>query len=277
MPQKILHPLRAILPFTVMVWGAVAQAADRDKLIAFMEVTGFDVALDSLRLSAGSAPQLLGLEENDFGTDWTRMADEVFESQGIRTRALDILEATLSDEALAHAAAFYASDLGQRLVAAENASHMQDDDVKAPEGQAEAARLMQDNPERIAIYQAMTDAIGSEDSTIRAIIEVQVRFLMSAQAAGLIDGQMDEQDLRGALGSQADSMRLSIQANSISGNAYTYRDFSDADVEAYLAALEEPLMQEVYELMTAVQFTIMADRFEVLAARMVDLHPSQEL
>jgi len=278
MPTPIAHhALRAVFLACLVVWAGLAQAADRDRLKAFMATTGFDVALDSLRLSAGSAPAMLGLQESDFGSDWTRLADDVFDEALMRNTALDILEQTLSDEALAHAAGFYASPLGQRLVEAENASHMMDDAIKDSEGQREAATLMQDNPDRIALYQAMSDAIGSEDSAVKAITEVQVRFLMSAMAAGLMEGRMDEQDLRGALSSQDEALRLSLQANAISGNAYTYRDFTDDEVQAYLDALNEPLMQEVYDLMTAVQFTIMADRFEVLGARMVELHPSQEL
>ncbi|MEX0366239.1 MAG: hypothetical protein AB3N22_09245, partial [Ruegeria sp.] len=42
-----------------------AAAADRVKLQEFLEVTGFDVALESIRLSAGSAPEMLGLQAED--------------------------------------------------------------------------------------------------------------------------------------------------------------------------------------------------------------------
>ncbi|MEM7296475.1 MAG: hypothetical protein AAF330_07630, partial [Pseudomonadota bacterium] len=107
--------------------------------------------------------------------------------------------------------------------------------------------------------------------------ELQVRFLMSAMSAGLIGDGLDEAMLRALLAEQEDEMRLAIRANSVAGNAYTYRDFSTVEMRAYLDALLEPLMQEVYELMNAVQFTIMVQRFEVLAARMAELDPSQEL
>ena len=36
-------------------------------------------------------------------------------------------------------------------------------------------------------------------------------------------------------------------------------------------------MQEVYELLNAVQYEIMANRFEVLAAKMANLHPGQDI
>ena len=46
-----------------------ARAADRDRIEAFLEVTGFDVALDSIASSASAAPQMLGLEAEQFGAD----------------------------------------------------------------------------------------------------------------------------------------------------------------------------------------------------------------
>ena len=44
-------------------------------------------------------------------------------------------------------------------------------------------------------------------------------------------------------------MRQALQLSALAGAAYTYQDFSDADVVAYADALEQPLMQEVYELL----------------------------
>lgn len=276
-----MQPIRAFLSSAILVIGlmsgTVAQAADRAKIEAFMQVTGFDVALDSLRLSAGQAPAMLGLSEDAFGSDWTRLADEVFASDGLRADALDILEKTMDDTMLNHAAGFYASDLGQRLVEAENAAHMDDTDVSDAQGADLAAELIEAGSPKVGYFQDMSTAIGSIDNSIRAIIEVQVRFLMAASAAGLLENELDEEDLRAILGSRSDEMRQSMQIRTVTNAAFTYRDFSEADMKAYLDALKEPLMQKVYELMNAVQFQLQIDRFEVLAARMVDLYPQQDI
>ncbi len=61
------------------------------------------------------------------------------------------------------------------------------------------------------------------------------------------------------------------------GTAYAYRDFSDADVRAYREALEDPQMRQVYELLNAIQFEVMAERYEVLAAELAGLTPEQEI
>ncbi|MEL7099148.1 MAG: DUF2059 domain-containing protein [Pseudomonadota bacterium] len=273
--------LRSIVFSITVMLVAVPQsvfAADRDRLEAFLEVTGFDVALESIRLSARSAPQMLGLEAEDFGSEWTRLSGEVFETEVMHDLALDILEKTLSDDLLAHAAGFYASDLGQRLVVAENASHMKEDgEAKDESGAAILAGLSAIESPRVDYYKRMTQASDSAGVAVRAIQEIQVRFLMAAAGAGVIALQLEEPDLRELLAADQDVLRDSIAEGAMVGAAYTYQSFSDAEVLEYAEALEHPKMREVYDLMNAVQYEIMANRFEALAVAMQDLQPSQEL
>lgn len=276
------RPLRAVAGLLLavcvtLVIATSASAADRDRLRAFLTVTGFDVALESIKLSAEDAPRMLGLEAQDFGAAWTLMAGDVFDVKDMQADAMTILGQTLSDEALSHAADFYASDLGQRLVEAENTSHMRDGDEKRGEGGELLAELQDTDPERIVILQRMMDAIGSDEQSLRAANELEIRFLMAAQQAGVIMLRVDEEGLRAAQAERADEVIESMRLSGMAGSAATYRDFSNEDLEAYTEALEHPLMQEVYELMNAVQYEIMANRFEEVADRLGRMSPGQEL
>ena len=123
----------------------------------------------------------------------------------------------------------------------------------------------------------MLDAIGSEDQSLRAANELELRFLMAAQQAGVIRLRVDEQGLRAAQAEQAEEIKKSMRLSGLASSAATYRDFSDEELVAYAEALEDPLMKEVYELMNAVQYEIMADRFEAVALRLAELNPGQEL
>lgn len=268
--------------FTALVFcfllPALAAAADRAKLETFLEVTGFDVALDSIGLSAESAPEMLGLQAEDFGSEWTRLTRDVFATQKMHDLALDILGETLSDDLLIHASDFYATDLGKRLVVAENASHMSDDDaLKSESGEAIVTGLERLESKRLTYLERMNKASDSAGTGLRAIREVQVRFLMAAAGAGVIELQMDEPDLREMLGSNEDELRADLERGALTGAAYTYQAFSDEEVLAYTEALEHPDMRQVYDLMNAVQFEVMANRFEALARAMSALQPSQEL
>jgi hypothetical protein len=259
-------------------WAKPGLAGDTDRLEAFLEVTGFDVALESIKLSASAAPEMIGLEAEDFGLQWSRLVEEVFDTDEMHDMAIDILQETLEEDLLVHAVDFYASDLGQRLVRVENASHMkEDEELKYESGESIVAGLVQIGSPRLGELKRLNAAVGSEDASIHAIQEVQVRFLMAAAAAGVIELRMDEADLRENLKRQEGEMRRSMQRNGLAASAYTYQAFSDDEISAYADALEHPKMQKVYALMNAVQFEIMADRYEAMALGMRNLRPSQEL
>ncbi|WP_239520971.1 DUF2059 domain-containing protein [Pseudooceanicola aestuarii] len=254
-----------------------ARAANRDRLEAFLNVTGFDVALESIKLSAEDGPAMLGLEASDFGVAWSFMADEVFDVARMQDMALDILAATLDDRVLTHAADFYASDLGQKLVTAENASHMADRAEKREDGSDRLARLMEDDGPRLEALQRLVTAVDTAEHSVRAMQEIELRFLLAARDAGLVELKLDEEGLRAAQAEQAEVLQEAAKLSAMTSSAHTYREFSDDELLTYAKALETPAMQELYELMNAVQYEIMANRFEALAARIADLQPGQEL
>lgn len=277
------RPFRSLMACCLLLFALSAltgpvQAADRDRITAFLNITGFDVALDSIALSAANAPVMLGMQADEFGNDWNRLVEQVFDTEIMRGLAKDILEATLSDSALDHAVGFYASDLGQRLVVVENAAHMiVDRDAWQQSGQEIVADLVQTGSPRLEIINRMNRAASGDGAGVRALQEIQLRFLLAADSAGVIDLRMDADGLRALMQSQEAEMRRAIAKSALAGAAYTYRDFSDADLELYAEALEHPKMRQVYELLNAVQYEIMANRFEVLATRMADLYPSQDI
>ena len=276
--QGMVIALYAIV-LCVTLFGATsgkAEASDA-RLDAFLTVTGFDVALESIRLGATNAPQILGLEAQDFGLQWTALADQVFEPKAIRQDAKTLLAQALSDEMLVHAAAFYASDLGMRLVAVENAAHSAEDSaVDRARGEALVATMVADGSVRLEFLKRMNHAIDPQNIGTQAAQDVQIRFLLAASDAGVIN-RIDEATLRSLMEEQAAEMSVEIEAAALASAARIYEGFSDAEVEAYAEALEDPIMQQVYELMNGVQYALMADRYEKLALRMAELSPGEEL
>ena len=267
----------ALALIVAAAWATMAPAADRDTLRAFLETTGFDVAITSMQQEAASSPGLGGQEAEDFGSQYTRLAETVFDPELMLGRAIDMMQAIMPDELVTHGAAFYASDLGQKLVAVENASQNAGLDSRRAEGQAILEDLLQSNPGRVDDYRAMMDAIGGIDASVRAILEVQLRYLLAAQAAGTLDLGYSEAELRELMDEQAPAVRRDVEIYSIVGAAYTYRDISDADVAAYRAALEAPEMRQVYEILNAIQYEVMAERYEALATELAKLAPETAL
>lgn len=279
MRQRLINWLMPALLVWALIWGgAVHAASERAEAEEFLKITGFDVALESIKLSAGSAPAMIGLQTDDFGLRWTQLVDQVFDVENMQSIALDILEKTLEPEVLEHANGFYGSALGQRIVAAENASHMiEDDSAKKEAGEAIVAGLVRLGSRRLEELKRMNAAVGSAEASVKAMQEVQLRFLMAAAGADIIDLRLDADGLRAMMARQVPELLQSVQASSLVGAAYTYQALSDAEVTAYSDALEHPLMRQAYELMNAVQYEVMANRFEALADAMRNLGPSTDL
>lgn len=271
--RNILGGLAALVAVSVAL---AAPAAERAELREFLEVTGFDVAITSMQQGAMAGPGLVGDAPDAFGEQWVRLAEEVFDPEVMLERALDMMAAVMPDELVAHGMDFYGSDLGARLVEAENDSHMTPDEERYRIGEELVSAMLEDNTGRAEDLRAMTNAIGGVDSSVRAVIEIQVRYLMAASARS-DEATWSEAELRALLAEQAPQMRENIEVYSLLGSAYAYRDFTDAEVAAYLAALEHPLMQQVYEVLNAVQYEVMAERYEALAARLDELSPQQDI
>ncbi len=280
------HPARRLPPAMLLLLGALmlllgalapAQATERAKLRAFLEVTGFDKAIEGLQDGAIAGPGLAGDAPDAFGSEWVRLAREIFDKPEMIEQTLDMMEAVMPEALIDHGAAFYATDLGQRLVAAENASIATPDDEKYALAEELVSDMIQSDPERIELFREMSDAIGGVEQSVRSAIEIQVRYLMAAIAAGSSDIDMSEADLRGLLESQADEIRQNVQIYSILGSAYTYRDFSNEELRLYVEALKHPQMRQVYEVLNAIQFEVMAARYERLAAALAGLAPQTEL
>lgn len=272
--RVILGGLAAIV---TVVMALAAPAAERAELRAFLEVTGFDVAITSMQQGAMAGPGLAGDAPDAFGEQWVRLAEEVFDPDRMIDRTLDMMAAVMPDGLVEHGMEFYASDLGMRLVAAENESHVTPDEDRFAIGEDLVAAMLADNPDRAEDLRAMTNAIGGVDASVRAVIEIQLRYLLAASAAQAGEATYSEAELRAILAEMAPQIRENIEVYSLIGSAYTYRDFSDEEVAAYLAALEHPMMQQVYEVLNAVQHEVMAERYEALAARLDELSPQQDI
>lgn len=263
----------AICGLAVLLLVGPVRAVERDRLEAFLEVTGFGVTIDSIALSAPDAAAMIDMEPADFGPSWARITKRVFDRELMRGMVLDMLEGALDDAMLGHAAAFYASDLGQRLVAVENASHMR----RGADSDGDAARIAALPSARRSVLEDMNAAIDTGGTTVRAVREIQVRFLLAASAAGLTEGGYDADLLRRLLAQGAEAERAAMREAALASAARTYRDFSTEELHTYADALGHPVMARVYELMNAVQFEIMANRFEALAARLGEVPAASEL
>lgn len=274
---SLVSRISTLVALALLPLASHAQGVPSDKIRAFMKVTGYDVVIQSLQQSAMAGPGLVGSAPEDFGKQYSALAEEVFALPLLEERAVEILSAVMPEDLIDYGAAFYASELGQRLVEVENASHLSDDDQRMEEGQKLVETMAREQPVRLDLVKRMASAVGSEEVSLTALVEMQVRFILAAAAAGAIPMDIDEQELRATTRMMVDDLRMQIQAMNVIGNAWTYRDLTNDDIQSYVEVLEGEKMQAIYEILNAVQFQIMIERYEILGQRMGELRPESEL
>jgi len=272
----LLKTAFSILAATFLTASSVF-AANREDVRDFLETTGFDVAIESIAVGAGGAPTMLGLEGNDFGKAWADQTEETFVPSDMVEYALDLLEEQLDQDLLEHASDFYGSELGQRLVQAENLSHMDDDELKQIAGRQIVAGMVKDGDPKIGYFQRMHVAIDPDGLGLKAVQMIQVRFLLAASQAGVIEQGFDEDMLWAMIEENEPATRRAILEGSIAGGAYTYQGFTAEELKAYTLALEDERMQQVYQIMNVVHYQVMSDRMDALALHLDKLMPSEEL
>lgn len=252
-----------------------AQAASDDEITAFLTATGFDKAIEGLQVSAGSG--MAGLGSETFGVQYTLLANEVFDPEEMTERARQMIGAVMPDDVMAASTAFYSSPAGRRIVAVENIAQLTDDADTDPEGEAILAGLRAARDPRVEVLGAINRAAAPIDVTLRALTEIQLRYILAASDAGVIDQQFEPEVLREILFEQIKELTPVIEEGALVNSAYTYRDISDDDLALYLDALEGPSMRQAYEVMNAILYQIMVERYEVLGLRLTELQPSEEL
>lgn len=272
----------ALMAGTLAVLAALAlpgRAATREEAQDFLRVTGFDVALDGIALSAEDGPAMLGIDDPGFQGLWNVMAKKVFTSDEMQNIALSMLQETLTEDEMTVARDFYGSDLGQRLVKVEDMSHMDTDPDRGDKAKAVLNELLeQKDVDRVAALERLVTALDDTGDGAKAMAEVQSRFMIAARNAGVIELRVGDDELRDMIAKQFRDLQDSDGTQrAVANAAFTYKDFTVEEIEAYADALEAPGMQKVYELMNAVQYEVMANRFEAAAGLLSGAQIGEEL
>lgn len=173
--------------------------------------------------------------------------DEAYAPTRVRTMIESKLEGQLSADELARIAKFLDSDLGQRLTKAETAAAGAETSKHV---EAHARELMADlgkNTHRLALFKGLDRAMGSTELgasiAIGGILAQNYALLAQTPPA---PGKPSFEEVRAEIEKHRFQITAQIAEMSLIGSAYTYRDFSDEDIQNYLAFANSPAGQAYF-------------------------------
>ncbi len=173
--------------------------------------------------------------------------DEAYAPTRVRSMLEAKLEGQLSADELGRIAEFLDSDLGQRLTEAETAAAGAD---TAKHIESHARELMADlgkNAHRLALFKGLDTATGGTELgtsiAIGGILAQNYALLAQTPPA---PGKPSFEEVRAEIEKHRFQITAQIAEMSLTGAAYTYREFSDQDIEAYLAFANSPAGQAYF-------------------------------
>lgn len=221
-----------LLPFT-------AQAADAplvERLYAASGMQQQNADIDE-SLVAAFAEQRGGMSPKQFDLLQSSVR-QAFNAKVFSAVVQQRMGATLSNEQVGDVLGWFDSELGQRFTAAEGA-------VGTAEGQQRMMREMQRMPQpdekRLALMRQLDSAAKVSKTMGEAAFEIQLAEISGLMAVAADARRKSQLALaRDNLYANKPQIMAAVGQTALMTMLYTYRDFSNEDIEGYIAFAESP-------------------------------------
>ncbi len=225
-----------VLPFVLAVAAIAvpASAATQAELDALFEAIGTPEMIAIMRVEGLEQADELQSSMFPRRGGWKAVASSIYDTDNMANSFRKEFDATLVKFDIEPLLAFFASDLGTRIIGLEISAReaLLDDDVEAAADEAFAA-LTDNDPGRVALLE---EFVLTND-----LVELNVMGAMNASLAfytGLSDGggfQMSEEEILREVWSQEPDVRADTEGWLYSYAALAYQPLPDADLETYTA------------------------------------------
>tara|TARA_R110000850_G_scaffold6655_4_gene25618 strand:+ start:773 stop:1585 length:813 start_codon:yes stop_codon:yes gene_type:complete len=238
--------LKPFLLALALLLPAGTQAEPARTISELLNASGVDVSYGRLGDVMANGAGTVGLSI-DATSAWRRAALAAFDGGLVIDQLVRALQARHTMEDFSAAASFFDSALGRRVTLAENAAQKITDEamVKAEGGEI-LARLMQEDPARLALYRRMVEESGLLESALASTMSMNLAMVTGMQASGLLPYSMSQDEMIAMLNDQRGAIATELERSIYIQAAFTYAEISDADMQAYADFLTGPVGRDFY-------------------------------
>jgi hypothetical protein len=246
----------AILRSTLLValWLAhdfsVASAKDQSRVQQLIDATGMDVSFDTLGKSIAKGFEQIppaDPKRANLIAAAEKAAAASYDPATLKSQLLKDMEGRLAPNDLDAILAFYNEPVAQRMTAIENAAQGTDALEKMQAMAAELGQKMRDDPKRAALLETLNKTIGMTEAAVDTNINLQRAMITGMAAADGRAAEMTPEVIDGILQKARPEITDQMAKLTTVALAYTYRDASLEDLEAYVRFLASPAGQKLYE------------------------------
>lgn len=227
-----------------------AQAAETAETEALLAALRFDELLEVMRdegLAQGGTLQA-DMFPSGGGAGWPVALDRIYEVDRLRAGFAAAFEAELASEPelVADILAFYASDLGQRVVALEIEARRAFLDEAAEEAARVAAdRRRAGRDPRFALIERFIAAGDLLEMNVAGALTGNLAFMTGMNDSGAYGQGMPRDQLMMDVWGQEEQVRTDIRSWLEAYLGLAYQPLDDAELEGYIAFMESPQGQRL--------------------------------
>jgi hypothetical protein len=218
----------------VIPFQAVGDPARADRLI---DVTRLTEVLGVMREEGLSYAESLeaDLFPGQGGRAWMGEADRIHALERSLADMRGSLTETLGKDTIDPAIAFFASPLGQKIVAAELSARaaMLDEEVDAIASEALAEKIAENDP-RLDALRRFVDVNDLIESNVVGGLNSNLAFYRGLVDGGAFEGDITESQMLAEVWEQEADLRISSEEWLLSYLGLAYSALNDAELEAYI-------------------------------------------
>ena len=244
--------LRAIcLSMSILVWAAAAHAQGavslREETLTLFEAIGLEESFDIM--AEAGARDGRGLEETLFpgrgGAAWGGVIDRLYTIDALRAAFTGgFPEHRLESGQAEEITAFFASDLGQRIVEGELTAWRAITDPGVEEAANEIYfQHLSDADPRLELLERFTEANDFVDFNVMGALNASFAFLRGMSDGGAYEQEIPEDLILSQVWQGEPEIREDTVLWLYSFQLMAYSDLSDDEMEAYIAFSESPAGQ----------------------------------
>lgn len=248
----MIHTIRLFLILAFVSISAPAHAEDSAKLRNLLSLVGFDTSLASI--PSGIIHSMENSPALDVDESMREAIGELvtmyFAPSGMKQSIVDNMANALSDAQLDELSAYYSEGLGKRATELEIAAQQPGmEELVETEGLEIFQRLTDSKDERLLSYQRIVQStMGLEVGTALGM-NVLYAMLSGMMGSPQLPYSLTDEEILEIVNRQSEQIRAQLTAAIFVNIAYTYREMSIDDVDAYATFLESDVAQTFYSSM----------------------------
>lgn len=245
----MIHAIRLFLILAFVSISAPAHTQDAAKLRDLLSLVGFDTSLASI--PSGIIYSMKNSPTPDVDATMREVIGDLatmhFAPSGMKQSIVASMANALTDAQLDDLSAYYSEGLGKRATELEIAAQQPGvEEIVETEGFEILQRLIDSEDERLSSYQRLAESMNAFEIGTALAMNITYAVLSGMMGSPQLPYSLTDEEILEIVNGQSEQIRAQLTEAIFVNFAYTYREMSIEELDAYVAFLETDTARTFY-------------------------------